>query len=280
MASEMILMPSKNTHMKYLALCLITLMLLNCKNNSSDNKTETENQTETKSELEMDSSSAEGLIAKTIEVSGVDRLKNATLDFDFRDMHFKAVRQNGNFSLEREFEDGQDSIRDALDNVGLQRYVNTRKVEVVDSMLVKYTASVNSVHYFAVLPYGLDAGSVQKALLEDEKIKGKNYHAVKVTFEQDGGGEDYDDVYIYWINADTFKIDYLAYSYDEDEGLGFRFREAYYERFVEGIRFVDYNNYKPKSNTIALKNMAKLFENGELELLSKIETEHVKVTLQ
>ena len=37
-----------------------------------------------------------------------------------------------------------------------------------------------------------------------------------------------------------------TYSYIESDGIGLRFREAFNERYINGIRFVDYNNYKPK----------------------------------
>jgi len=56
-----------------------------------------------------------------------------------------------------------------------------------------------------------------------------------------------------------------------------RFREAYNERYVKGIRFVDYNNYKPYNNNEKLLDLDRLFENNELKLLSKIETEKVEV---
>ena len=75
----------------------------------------------------------------------------------------------------------------------------------------------------------------------------------------------------------TFKVDYLAYSYEEDEGLGFRFREAYNERYVHDLRFVDYNNYKSEDTTMDLLGLDKAFEAGNLKLLSKIELKNIKV---
>jgi len=71
-----------------------------------------------------------------------------------------------------------------------------------------------------------------------------SYYKLKVTFDQDGGGDDFDDTYVYFFNKATFKPDYLAYDFHVNGG-GMRFREAYNERYVNGIRFVDYNNMKP-----------------------------------
>jgi hypothetical protein len=116
-------------------------------------------------------------------------------------------------------------------------------------------------------------------MLEEEKIKSKDYYKIKVTFNEDSGGEDYEDVFLYWIDKKSFKVDYVAYSYSETEGNGMRFRAAYNERYVNGIRFVDYNNYKAEDGSIQLLDLGKAFENNELELLSKIELENVNVDL-
>jgi hypothetical protein len=55
--------------------------------------------------------------------------------------------------------------------------------------------------------------------------KDKQYDVVGVTFGQDGGGKDFDDEFHYWINKQTHKVDYLAYSYRTNDG-GVRFRTA------------------------------------------------------
>lgn len=246
--------------MKYVILGVLSFFLLNCKN------------------VETEKRSAEFIVKKSIEISGADKVGSVNIDFDFRDKHYSATRKNGAFSLMRlTVEADNDSIFDVLSNDGFERHINDETVFVVDSMKVKYSASVNSVHYFSVLPYGLNDIAVNKTLLENVEIKGQKYHTIKVTFNQDGGGEDYEDVFLYWMNTDTFKLDYLAYSYNESSGIGMRFREAYNERYINEIRFVDYNNYKPIDASIALIELPKLFEIGELELLSIIELENVTV---
>jgi hypothetical protein len=221
--------------------------------------------------------SAQDVVDKTIEASGGSKYLKAEVDFDFRDKHYHSIRDGGTFQYEREFKDSLGIIKDVLKNDGFKRYINNELVNIPDSMAVKYAASVNSVHYFAMLPYGLNDASVNKTSLGDVTIKGSLYHKIKVTFNKDGGGEDYEDTYIYWVNADTFKVDYLAYSYEESDGVGLRFREAYNERFVNGLRFVDYNNFKPKDKSINLMDMDKAFETGNLSLLSKIELKHIEV---
>ena len=146
-----------------------------------------------------------------------------------------------------------------------------------DSLANIYSNSINSVHYFAYLPYGLNDPAVNKEFLGEMAIKGKDYYKVKVTFDQENGGDDFDDVYIYWFNKETFKPEYLAYEFHVNGG-GLRFREAYNERYVNGIRFVDYNNYKSVSDSQSIYEIDSLFNKGELELLSKIELKDVVVS--
>src|SRR5690606_31656644 len=149
-------------------------------------------------------------------------------------------------------------------------------VELPDTTATKYANSVNSVHYFVRLPQGLNDKAVNKELLEPESIGGKQYHKIKVTFDQEGGGDDFQDTYLYWIDVETFEVDYLAYDFHVNGG-GQRFRKAYNPRMLEGIRFVDYENYLPPQKGTSLMDIGQLFDRGKLKLLSKIELTDITV---
>ena len=69
-------------------------------------------------------------------------------------------------------------------------------------------------------------------------------------------------------------MNYMAYSYHTNDG-GVRFRSAYNPRTVDGIRFQDYVNWEAPIGT-PLEELPKLYENGQLKELSKIETEAVQ----
>ncbi|TVZ25341.1 hypothetical protein JM83_0245 [Gillisia sp. Hel_I_86] len=228
---------------------------------------------------EKEQLSAEEIINKTIANAGGDNYKNATIEFKFRDNKYKSVRNGGEFLLEREIRDSLGTIRDVVSNTGYKRFLNDSLVTVPDSMVVKYTGSINSVHYFAHLPYGLNDKAVNKKLEGDSEINGMPYYQLKVTFSQDGGGADHHDEFLYWIHKENFTIDYLAYKFHVNEG-GLRFRKAYNPRVIKGIRFVDYKNYVQEDFNTDLCQLDELFEEGKLELLSKIETEDIRVELK
>jgi hypothetical protein len=220
---------------------------------------------------------AQKIVDKAIEASGGEKYLHAIIDFDFRERHYRAQRDGGIFSYERIFKDGENIVHDILSNDGFERTINGSHVTVADTMKGRYSASVNSVIYFALLPYALNDPSVIKQYLDDTEMEGKRYHKVKVTFQRQGGGEDHEDVFIYWFDANDYTIGYFAYSYDEGQGEEFRFRKAYNPRKVNGILFLDYINYKPKG-TITIDDLEKLFKERQLQELSRIELKNVEVS--
>ena len=161
---------------------------------------------------------------------------------------------------------------------GFNRFIDQELITIPDSMALKYSESVNSVHYFSVLPYGLNDSAVKKKLLAPVSIKGKEYYKIEIRFRQEGGGDDFDDVFIYWVNTDTFFMDYLAYQFHTNGG-GYRFRAVSSEKLIEGVRFVDYANYKPKKPLDSLKNMDSYFINGDLVKISEINLENIELKL-
>ena len=217
------------------------------------------------------------IIDKAIAASGGEKYLKSKIEFDFRGRHYVAERDGGIFSYERIFKDSDNNIHDFVSNDGFKREINDAPVEVADTMQVKYTSSVNSVIYFALLPYGLNDAAVQKKLLGETTIENVGYYIIEVTFAQEGGGEDHEDVFIYWISKTDFTIGYMAYSYEEeDDGIGLRFRKAYNPRTVNGILFLDYINLKPKGET-PFTSLEELYKKGELEELSKIELMNIRV---
>lgn len=219
---------------------------------------------------------AQEIVDLAIQKSGVHKLENSILHFDFREIHYTAHREQGTFKLTRKFTKDSLEIEDILSNDGFMRKVNDQIVTVPDSMSIKYSESVNSVHYFSKLPLGLNDRAVIKKLLPTVKIKGKEYYKIQIAFQKQGGGVDYNDVFMYWFEKDTFHLDYVAYSFQVNGG-GVRFRSVSKAQNIEGIRFLDYVNYKPSHKEIELASLDKLYENNKLVKASEIQLKNVKV---
>ena len=220
---------------------------------------------------------AQSIVDEAIAVHGGEIYTSLNIAFDFREKHYVIKTNGGEYRYERHQTDstGVETV-DVLTNNSFVRTVDGTEVAVPDSMVAKYSSSINSVAYFFLLPAPLNDAAVNKKLLADVTITGQNYHQVEVTFAQEGGGEDFQDRYIYWINQQTKTLDYLAYSYEVNGG-GVRFREAYNVRTENGLRFCDYRNYGFEDTKTPLEQLPALFEAGGLPLLSKIENENVTV---
>lgn len=187
--------------------------------------------------------SAQEIVDKAISVSGGEQYSSNNIYYKFRDYEYASEWKDGKRILKRIRLTDSTKVVDVKASQGFKRFVNDSVVPLKDSIANLYANSVNSVHYFAHLPYGLNDPAVNKELLEEVTVKDKEYYKVKVTFDQKDGGKDYEDIYLYWFNKETFKPDYLAYKFYVDGG-GIRFRVAYNERYLGGIRFVDYENYE------------------------------------
>ena len=229
-------------------LIIIFFITFGCRNKNSDNI------------------AVQNIIDKSIEVSGGNLYRTSNISFTLRDVGYELDNSTGRKILKRIINNDSTTILDILKHNSFQRYIDGKAVIVADSM---------ATNYFAYLPYGLNDPAVNKKLLGETQIGDSQYYRVEVTFDEKGGGEDYDDIYIYWINKETFKPDYLAYEFNIDGG-GTRFREAFNERIINGIRFVDYNNYKATAN-ISVYELEALFKIKELELLSTIRLEDIDV---
>ncbi len=220
--------------------------------------------------------SAQEIVDRSIEVSGGKLYSEQQVSFFFRGKKYISDINQGKKVLKRITFTDSIEIKDVKRHNSFERFFNDSLIHIPDTISSRYSNSVNSVHYFSRLPYGLNDPAVKKELLGEIKIKDKDYYKVKVTFSKDDGGDDFDDIYIYWFNKETFSPDYLAYEFHVDGG-GIRFREAFNERYIQNIRFVDYNNLKPKNTKVSIFKIDSLFENGELELLSKIKLDSIKV---
>jgi hypothetical protein len=253
-----------------LFLCVLAATAISC-----NSKKENQDETIKNDPIEIAESllKADSIITQALEAHGGKRYDTADYSFEFRGKKFRFQNNGTDYSYSSEIQKGDSLIKDLRTSDKFERIINGQVQSLSKEDAAKYSESLNSVIYFATLPHKLQDASVHKTFIEETTIRGKKYDVIKVTFGQDGGGTDFDDEYMYWINSDTHKIDYLAYSYQVNEG-GVRFRAAFNTREIDGITFQDYVNYEAAIKT-DLKDLPALYEQGKLNEVSKILTENV-----
>ena len=225
---------------------------------------------------DINDKTVEEIINKSIEVSGFNT-NEIDITFDFRAYHYEFFRKDYNFTYARTTIKDDKKIRDELSSTkGLKRFIDSVPESLTDSLALAYSNSLNSVMYFFQLPKPLLDGAVHSELLDEIKIEGATYWTIKVYFSEEGGGDDYQDEYRYWINQDTYEIDYLAYNYTT-EGGGIRFRKAIKKKRVKGILFQDYQNFSPSNKFEPLDSLPQIYEDGLLSQISLIENKNIIV---
>lgn len=218
---------------------------------------------------------ADSLVFETIAAHGGELYDTAHYAFSFRKKKYTFHNKKGGYTYTVTSEKEGKEIIDSLKTGALTRTVNGTPIELSPKDITIHTEALNSVVYFATLPYKLNDAAVNTSYVERKTIKGQDYDVLAVSFDQEDGGVDHDDKFMYWINTDTKTVDYLAYSYETNDG-GVRFRSAYNPRTVGGIRFQDYINYEAPIGT-PLSELPNLYETGKLKELSRIKTEDVSI---
>jgi len=229
-----------------------------------------------------DRPSASAIVDSAVAAHGGAVLDRAEVAFTFRGDQYRIRQKDGQYHYRRTYTDSLDqTVTEGLTNDGVYRVVDGDTVSLSDDERGSIHTTVNSVTYFALLPAPLTDDAVQPSYSGRDTIDGTPYHRIRVTFRQEDGGQDWEDVFMYWFRTDTYAMDYLSYAFglgSEDVDQGTRFREAYNVRRVEGVRFADYMNYA--SDTLSYDRMAQypdLWTQEALELVSRIEIDSLEV---
>lgn len=252
---------------KFILVLCISLLIISCDDQKSSEESKNEENIIT----------AESIIDNALKKYGSALIDKNNIHFQFREHTYAYIHDDDNLLRSREKADSIGMIiKDFWEEDSLYRLVN-QEIELIDQKTQHlYKNSINSVFYFAFLPKSLTDDAVNPELLGEVTIKEEPYYKIKVTFSEEGGGEDHEDIFLYWFHKDKYTMDYLAYEYFT-EGGGIRFREAINPREVSGITFQDYVNYKPKSKDQDFMKIDELFNNGETIEVSRIELKNIKV---
>ncbi|WP_028567150.1 DUF6503 family protein [Salisaeta longa] len=226
--------------------------------------------------------SAAAVVDSARAAHGSARLHDAVVRFTFRDARFTLRQNDGRYRYEQTFTDTLGRrVVEGLSNDSVYRAIDGTPVRPLpDSARDAIATAVNSVRYFALLPGPLNDPAVQLGPLTRDTIRGVPYYQVPVTFRKQGGGKDHEDVFVYWFHPETFAMNYLAYAYGvgPGESFGTRFRVAYNERRVGGVRFADFRNYT--DTTLAADQLGRYPERmarDALTLVSRIALDSVRV---
>lgn len=224
-------------------------------------------------------SKADSVINNAILAHGGENFNPSHIQFDFRDKHFDITYAGGEYSFTRIYSNDEGvAVSETLNNEGITALHNNNQLQLLTREAQKIVREqINSVVYFALVPYRLNDEAVQKKHLGETIVRDEKYNQIEVTFSAENGGPDFEDRYVYWIHQTHHTVDYLAYDYHTNE-TGTRFREAVNVRTVNGIRFADYINYKSDLKVgDPIETYGALLENNAVTQVSEINLENIAV---
>jgi hypothetical protein len=220
--------------------------------------------------------SAAWVVENAILRHGGEELDTSKVSFVFRKRQYLAERIGNTYICQRQYtNDAGEKIEDKMTNIAFTRMINGVPAKLTAKDSLAYANSLNSVMYFAFLPYFLQDPAVNISYHGKTTIKDIPYYELAVSFSEDGGGEDFEDQYAYWFRQSDFTLDYLAYNFLVNGG-GARFREAYNSRKVNGIVFQDYVNYKPSKGEREVLRFDDIYNAGGMDTLSLIVLQNVQ----
>lgn len=213
-------------------------------------------------------SRSEHIIDSSVVFHGGDKYTTSRIEFGFRQKLYEVKPSAHGPIYSRRYTDSLGVHREKLEPSGFTAILNNQVLSLSAKDSLAKANSLNSVVYFALLPSFLKDPAVHSEYLGKEKIGNTDYYKIHVSFSEEGGGEDFDDEYLYWFDSVDYSMDYLAYSFRENDG-GTRFRVAHNIRRVNGIQFQDYTNYAGPGPD-SLETISQLYNSGTLKVLSEI----------
>ncbi len=217
------------------------------------------------------------IVAASIDRHGGDGFDRVHLTWDFRGVPFEVIRYDGSFRYQRTVEDSLGSpVVEVIQNEGSWVEVDGERRELDPQSRARLETAVNSVVYFGFLPFHLDDPPVRATDLGTGELAGEPYRKIGITFEQEGGGPDWEDRFIYWFHEVDGQLDYLAYREAADVETT-RFRRAVNRREIGGLLVQDYENYTGDPDVGDVADYDRLFEAGRLRLVSMVEFENLAV---
>jgi hypothetical protein len=225
---------------------------------------------------------AHAVIDSAVAAHGGAVLDRAVVTFTFRGDRYRLRQNDGRFHYRRSYTDSLGRrVHDGLTNEDTYRVIAGDTSALSDTEQTAIQTTVNSVAYFTLLPYPLQDAAVQPTYEARDTVKGTVYHRLRVTFRKEGGGRDWEDVFLYWFAANTYDMDYLAYAYGlgaDDTNPGTRFRTAYNVRRINGVRFADYKNHTaPGLAPSHMQRYPSLWTHDSLRLVSRVAIDSIRI---
>ncbi|MEN0061066.1 MAG: DUF6503 family protein [Myxococcota bacterium] len=216
------------------------------------------------------------VLAQSAVAHGLTRDRRMDVSFTFRGTPYRLHLDGSDIRYERTVKGPQGERVDRLVGSVFSSLHNGAPMTVAPENEGAWRRSLNSVAYFATLPRPLFDDAVIATFLGRTTFAGAEWDTVEVRFQEEGGGDDHDDVFRYWFHPETHEMGFVAYVFHVGKG-GVRIRKAARRHEVNGVVLLDWTNLG-WDGTHTLESAMAAYERGGLPTLSTIALENIEVT--
>jgi hypothetical protein len=169
---------------KPISISLFILLFISCAN-------ETTNYNKTTSSIDdIEVSKSQNILNQSITAHGGDLYNSAHYSFIFRRNTYEFKHIEKGYIYKKTFIKDNSTSIDILTNGDFNRKLNGDLINLSAKESEAASEAINSVMYFATLPYKLNDKAVNTIYIDSTTIKAQNYDVIEITFDQAGGGED------------------------------------------------------------------------------------------
>lgn len=220
---------------------------------------------------------AEALIADAVRAHGLADPSPLAIEFAFRGTPYRLELEGRQSRYIRTVTTDGTTRQDELVGARFRSTVAGTTVSLDPATEGDRRRSLNSVAYFALLPRPLQDDAAIVTALGSTTMRGQPYDTVEVRFQEEGGGDDHDDVFRYWFEPETHRLAFLAYTFSRGNG-GVRVRSVAKTHEVGGVVLYDWVNHGRNGPDQSLDAAVADFDAGILPRISSIELEAVTVS--
>ncbi len=265
----------------YCVFCLTFLVLLSCRQDPKKKAVkELDPSTKNTPVLTLQSNAkGKALLDTLTRIYGTAHRMAATVQFQLKANTYRIKRNCGQFEfVQISVNSDKDTLVSKLTNTGFKQRVNGAEQKLSSNKERQSKEVLATLVRKAEFPFGLNSITVRKRYLGDEQVGRKWYEKIKIAFIRFYADPVDIQQSILWIDKENKTLTYTAaYRGAHQEKL--RFQKLINPREINGIRFVDYELYRPKSDTLTLEDAARAFQQNQLKKMKSINFTAIKVEL-